>query len=51
MAKNVEQEHKNIGWDDYIRPAAVTIEENGGEKHMLLESESEQEAIHSKKNC
>jgi hypothetical protein len=30
MAKNVEQEHKNIGWDDYIRPAAVTIEEKGG---------------------
>lgn len=29
MAKNVEQEHKNIGWDDYIRPAAVTIEGKG----------------------
>jgi len=29
-AKNVEQEHKNIGWDDYIRSAAVTIEEKGG---------------------
>jgi len=30
MAKNVEHEHKNIGWDDYIRSAAVTVEERGG---------------------
>ena len=30
MEKNVEQEHKNIGWYDYIRLAAVTIEEKGG---------------------
>jgi hypothetical protein len=30
MAKNVEQEHKNIGWDDYIRTAAVAIEEKEG---------------------
>lgn len=51
MAKNVEHEHKNIGWDDYIRSAAVTVEERGGAKHMLLESDNEQEAIHSKNNC
>jgi len=35
MAKNVEHEHKNIGWDDYIRPAAVTVGETGGETHAL----------------
>jgi hypothetical protein len=35
MAKNVEQERKNIGWDDYIRLAAVTIEEKGGQTHAL----------------
>jgi hypothetical protein len=29
MATNVEQKHKNISWDDYIRSAAVTIEEKG----------------------
>ena len=35
MAKNVEHEHKNIGWNDYITPAAVTVEERGGETHAL----------------
>jgi hypothetical protein len=33
MAKNVEQEHKKIGWDDYIRFAAVTEEQKGGKTH------------------
>ena len=51
MAKNVEQKHKNIGWDDYITPAAVTKKEKRGIKHMLLESENKQKAIHSKRNC
>jgi hypothetical protein len=35
MAKNVEQEHKNIGWDDYISVAAVTTEEKGGETYAV----------------
>jgi hypothetical protein len=35
MEKNVEQEHKNIGWDDYISVAAVATEGKGRETHVV----------------